>query len=409
METFASNVVRRIKKKASRNQYRLELCDFSVNITRTTLLQAYARTVEIGIVSIALIVIFSSSLFFYLQNITEKTIRDSLFEQQKGRQLQTTKSLSEHIGSDLNLVISMLDGLSNSKYLQEGQLYSAEAKPLLNEKYDQYSTIINRLFLVDKDNIMAVSLAPRGSETFLGQDMSFRDWAKQTRIANSNSTGGTSLITIFSGGFERQGIYRIFITYPIINRATNEFGGMVGASIPTIPFFSHYGNVEEINTQFLVALDQKGVILANGANQALAGRNFFEKVVQGYINYNKRLDGLTRDLLRGNPVFGVYNDGKAERLATQYPIFIQGKPTYFIQLVTPTEQIYSEVKQALFSEGLKMFSLLAGTMAAIAVLVVFLIRWNKILNKEVFLRTQELFESERRKRELEESYETMKR
>ena len=31
------------------------------------------------------------------------------------------------------------------------------------------------------------------------------------------------------------------------------------------------------------------------------------------------------------------------------------------------------------------------------------------LNKEVRLRTRELFESERRKRELEESYETMKR
>src|SRR5919109_3444390 len=129
------------------------------------------RTVEIGIVSIAIIVIFSLSLFFYLQNVTEKTIRDRLFEQQKDRQLQATKSLSEYIGSDLNLVISMLDGLSNSKYLQEGQLYSAEAETLLNEKYDQYSTIINRLFLVDKDNIMAVSLAPRGSETFLGEDM----------------------------------------------------------------------------------------------------------------------------------------------------------------------------------------------------------------------------------------------
>ena len=46
-----------------------------------------------------------------------------------------------------------------------------------------------------------------------------------------------------------------------------------------------------------------------------------------------------------------------------------------------------------------MFSLLAGTMAAIAVLIVLLIRWSKILNKEVRMRTRELFESERRKRE----------
>ena len=108
------------------------------------------------------------------------------------------------------------------------------------------------------------------------------------------------------------------------------------------------------------------------------------------------------------PGSAVYNVGEAERLTTQYPISIQGQPTYFIQLVSPTEQIYSNVEDVLFSEGLKMFSLLAGTLAAIAVLIVLLIRWSKILNKEVRLRTRELFESERRKRELEESYETMK-
>jgi hypothetical protein len=367
------------------------------------------RTVEIGIISVALIIAFSFSLFFYLQDITEKTIRDRLFEQQKERQVQTTESLSEHIGSDLNLVISMLDGVANSKYLQDGELYSTEAKKLLNEKYDQYRAVINRLFLVDKDNIMAVSLAPRGSESLLGQDLTFRDWVKQTRAANLNSTGSALLTPVFSGGFERQGIYRIFITYPIIDRDTNEYQGMVGASIPTVAFFSHYGNVEKIDTQFLVALDQNGTILANGANHALAGRNFFDRVAQEHIDHNEILNSSTKDLLRGNPGSVVYNTGNAERLATHYPILIQGKPTYFIQLVSPTEQIYSNVEDVLFSEGLKMFSLLAGTMAAIAVLIVFLIRWSKLLNIEVRLRTRELFESERRKRELEESYETMKR
>jgi hypothetical protein len=44
------------------------------------------------------------------------------------------------------------------------------------------------------------------------------------------------------------------------------------------------------------------------------------------------------------------------------PELTQFFPIYFIQLVTPTEQIYSNVEDVLFSEGLKMFSLLAGTM-----------------------------------------------
>jgi hypothetical protein len=158
-----------------------------------------------------------------------------------------------------------------------------------------------------------------------------------------------------------------------------------------------------------VALDRNGTIPANGANQALAGRNIFERVAQEHIDYNEILNRSTRDLLKCNPGSAVYNVGEAERLTIQYPISVQGQPTYFIQLVTPTEHIYSNVEDVLFSEGLKMFSLLAGTMAAIAVLIVLLIRWSKILNKEVRLRTRELFESERRKRELEESYKTMKR
>jgi hypothetical protein len=77
---------------------------------------------------------------------------------------------------------------------------------------------------------MVVSLAPRGSETLLGQDLSFRDWVKQTRAANSNNSASTSLTPVFSGGFERQGIYRVFITYPIIDRVTKEYQGMVGGT-----------------------------------------------------------------------------------------------------------------------------------------------------------------------------------
>jgi hypothetical protein len=87
--------------------------------------------------------------------------------------------------------------------------------------------------------------------------LSFRDWLSRQEY----NSASTSLTPVFSGGFERQGIYRIFITYPIIDRVTKEYQGMVGVSISTVAFFSHYGNVEQINTQFL----------ANGANQALAG------------------------------------------------------------------------------------------------------------------------------------------
>lgn len=354
---------------------------------------------KIGITSIALITIISLGLFFYVQSITEANVKSNLFEQQKELQIQTTKSIAEHATSDLSLILSMLDGLANSLELQQGHLFGNETTLLLEQKYNQYSHFVNRLFILDKDNIVTISLAPKGSETFLGQDLSLRDWVKQTR---------NSLIPVFSGGFERQDIYRIFITYPIINEHTHEYIGIIGTSIPTVPFFAHYGNVEHIDTQFLVAYDKEGIILANGASDTLLGQNFFGKYAQTFINHNQVLNNLTHNLLAGKAGYAVYDYGRGERLTTQLPIVLNGKPAFFLQVVTPTTQIYSKIQDTLTLERLKMLSLLLGTISAVVALTLFLLKWNRSLEKEARARTLELYESERKSRELENSIDAMK-
>ena len=82
----------------------------------------FGKEREIGIISIISIIVFSNGLLFYLQNITEADLRKSVFEQQKQLQIQSTREVSQHIGSDVGLVISMLRGLANSEYIQQGQL-----------------------------------------------------------------------------------------------------------------------------------------------------------------------------------------------------------------------------------------------------------------------------------------------
>jgi signal transduction histidine kinase len=339
------------------------------------------RIKETVIISIIVIVILSYGLFFYLQSITESNIRDSLFEEQKMRQMESTQQISEHIGSDISLATAMLDTLANSFYLQQGDVAGDGIKKLMKDKYIQFNTIIDRLFILDKDDIMVNSFAPRGSETFLGIDFSFRDWVKETK---------KGLTPVFSAGFERQDVYRIFITYPVINRETNQYIGLVGASIPTVNFFAHYGNVRNVNSTFLVAFDRDATLLAVGASQDLVGKNFFGYETQQFINHNKILNNLTRKLLAGNFGDAVYDYGQGERLTTVYPIFVNDKPIYFIQLVTPTSQIYSDINDVLVTERVKMFSLLAGTTAAIVVLIIFLIKWSSTLGNEVKKRTKEL-------------------
>jgi hypothetical protein len=174
--------------------------------------------------------------------------------------------------------------------------------------------------------------------------------------------------------------------------------GLLGASIPTVQFFAHYGDVDNINSQFLVAYNKNATLLANGASQDLVGE-YFLAVRLRLINYNEILNNSTRRLLAGKGDYAVYDYGRGERLTTGNPIFVNDESRYFIQVVTPTEEIYAQVGDVLFIQRIRMFSFLAGTStAAIAVLILLLTKWNVILRKEV----------KRRTRELEESYDEMK-
>ena len=64
--------------------------------------------------------------------------------------------------------MSMLDGMANSIYLEQGLLSSDKTKNLLGQKYIQYSNVIDRLFVLNKDNVVTASLYRPGSDTLLG-------------------------------------------------------------------------------------------------------------------------------------------------------------------------------------------------------------------------------------------------
>ncbi len=341
-----------------------------------------SRIREIGIISAAVIIIFSLVSLFYVQNITVNDIKNNLLLQQTQRQVASTRDISLHIGSDLNLILGMLDGLANSIYMQQGNIYGNNATKLVEEKYIQFDSVIKSLFVLDKDNIVTISFSPAGSEgAMVGADYSLRDWVVNSRQA---------LKPVFSSDFERQGIFMIYISYPIISRQTGQYMGTIVASIPSESFFAHYGNVEHINTQFLVAYDSNGTMLANGAGNTFVGQNFFDGYAQQFINHNPILNNLTRNLLAGNPGVAIYDYGRGERLATSYPILVNGKYTYFISMVTPLAQVYSDVNVSLSNEQVKMFMLLGGTFFAIAILIIILVKWNRVLDSEVTRRTTEL-------------------
>ena len=339
------------------------------------------RIYKIGIVSVISIVIFSFALFYYIQTVTENNVQSNLITEQIDRQRAASKSLSQHIGSDLTLVMTVLDGLTSSGYIQAGDINSEKTNQLIQEKYKIIDDVIDKIFVLDKKDMVTRGLSQSSTDEFLGADFSQREWVKEAK---------RDLKPVFSKGFERQGIYTIYIGVPVINRDNNQYMGLIGATIPTEKFFARYGNVHDVNSQFLVIYDKNGTILAVGADRNLVGKNFFGTTVQNFIGHNEILNNLTGSLLKGHPNYGVYDYGRSDRINTGQPILVQNTPTYFLQIVTPTKAIFSKISDTLFTDRLKGYSLLVAVFVSVGSLVIFLLKWNNTMEKEVIKRTNAL-------------------
>jgi signal transduction histidine kinase len=195
---------------------------------------------------------------------------------------------------------------------------------------------------------------------------------------------------IFSNGFlGRDGKFRIAFSYPIINLNSRKYMGLVAAETSTILFFQHYGNIHNITSQYLAVLDRRSVQLTHPL-RSFVGTPFFGALTQQITGHNEILNNLIKQVMSGRPGTAVYDFINGQRITTGYPILIQGKPAYFIFIITPTATIYSAVNSIISTERLEMFSLLSGITVAMIIVVVFLIKWSTSLENEVKRRTKEL-------------------
>ncbi len=351
----------------------------------------FLRRKEMTIVSIILLIAGSYSLLFFQQNIAEQNIRDSLFQAHRNNQIEVTKGLSEHVSADLRLVASILQGLSDSIYLQQGELYGDRVGNLIEERFNEINNIskIDGLFIADKNNIITHNKVSEGQRSFVNIDISLRDYVNETK---------RTLNPVYSNGFKGiDGTHKIALTSPIINRDTEEYLGMVGVEIPSVDFFARYGNVYNISSQFLVAYDRNSNYISTPRTNFL-GTSLFSDEVQRFFNFNsiqnKYYHGVFDGRLFGG--YAIYDFGTGERLNTGYPVSIDGNSKYFVFLITPTASVYSDIDETLSAERSKFYLLIAGITTTIVILVLFLVKLNSILNGQVKRRTKDLEESNKR-------------
>ena len=339
------------------------------------------------IVSTIIIISISFILFFYFQQQTEQSIKNNILAQRIQNQKDSTRTLAQHIQSDLDSVIARLQGLSYSTYLQRADFQSNDTKSFMETYYHQInsSSPVDRLFIIDNKGILKTNIVPKNLTSFVGMNFSYRDWVKETK---------DSLQPQFSNGFVgKDGKYRIFVSYPIIvknNSGSANYVGLVGASIPTMELFSYYGNIYNLQLKYLAVLDSKAVHLVHPL-QSLVGTPFFGSFSQNMIKHNPILNNIINTtVFSGKPSSGIYEFVNGQRFTTGYPITLNGKPHYSVFIITPTSNIYSQIDGIIFNERLEMFSLIAGIISAVVILILFLIRMNSILDRNVKEKTREI-------------------
>jgi signal transduction histidine kinase len=315
----------------------------------------------------------------------EDSVRELLFEQQKQQQIENTKSLSKHVESDLDRVVMRLELLAREPTLQNGELTSHDTSTLLKQAESDINsqiTPIDTLGLLNSSNIL-VNISPDEYRKYIGLDRSQTEYVQEV-----NKNWQPYISSGFVGALGR---YIIAIGVPITNLETGRHAGIITTAPFTTQFFERYGNILNINTQFIVALDKDAKYLTAAPPQ-LVGKDFFAEEVQKLTNGNPDVYRLYENAVRfGEPGSAVFDTGVGEHFATAYPV-VYGRQGQIMTVIlsNPTAAIYSDIENALFVQKLQTIIILTAATSATSALIFFILRRNAALERKVEERTTEL-------------------
>jgi len=294
-------------------------------------------------------------------------------------------SLSEQIESDLDRVVLRLELLAREPALQNGGLNTQQASNLLKQAESDINsqiTPIDTLGLLNSSN-MLVNIAPDKYSKYIGLDRTQTEYVQEV-----NRSWQPYISSGFTGALGR---YIIAIGVPITNLESGGHVGIITTAPLTIQFFERYGNILNINTQHILALDRNGKYLT-AATPELVGKDFFGEEVKELTTGNQDIYRLYENAVKyGQQGSTIFDAGAGEHFATAYPVVYGGQGQVMtIILSTPTAAIYSEIENALFIQKLQTIIILTAAASATSALIFFILRRNAALERKIQERTSEL-------------------
>jgi hypothetical protein len=190
-----------------------------------------------------------------------------MFEQYKELQTGTAKSTAQSVGRSRELTMAGISGLAATEQFQKGNFTSREAGALLEQHFIRLSTVMDTLEVVDSSGTVVQQVSAEGLPDRTGQDLTDRHYVQQVRFTRQPLYSEAQL--------GADGVYRIFVNYPMINRETGDYLGMLSAGATAASFFGQFGNSDDPNSGYIEVMDRQGTLLITPF-EGLAGVGIFD-------------------------------------------------------------------------------------------------------------------------------------
>jgi signal transduction histidine kinase len=320
------------------------------------------------------IIISLAIITLEIYNIEERNIKNSVLQNQIKIQEIITKSISKNISSELELIVFELDILSKSDEIQN-DIGTTKSNEMLNDTFNRLNMITPsaRILALDK-NFMVSSQVSKSHESVVGRIVT----GLSEIIDNEESDlVEPKILSISTLLFEEP---EVAIIVPIINSTTDTLKGSLLVTLSSSEFFERHGNIYDIESQFLMVIDEHNTLLVHPKSENV-GKNFFGNEIQKNVGDNTFLNPYILSIFQGNPSTTIFtlDDGIGERIHSGVSVKINEKNEFLFAVVTPTQSINEEIDEVIFFTKIQTTFLLLST---IVVLLVFLMKRTQSFKKE---------------------------
>ena len=330
------------------------------------------RWVWYAIVSAIIVLLVVATIQIY--NIEEENIETTIVENQIEIQEIIAKSISKNISSELELIIFELEELANTDQIQR-DIGTAESSRILERTFNRINLISPTAQILALDeNFRVLSQVSQRHDSFVGTTVR---GLPELIDSEGNDNIEPSILSISTLLFDEP---EIAITFPIIDKSQNNPIGLFLVTFASSEFFERHGNIYDVESQFLVVMDENHVLLIH-PNSENVGKNFFGDDIQESTASDTILNDHVLDVLEGNlsTVIFTLDDNIGERINSAIPISVNGKNEFMFGVVTPTQSINKEIDEIIFLAQIQTIFLLLST---ITVLLIFLVKRTQSFKKE---------------------------